>query len=194
MNLAELRDLIRAEAGLQGLDEYTSLIDAILNQELQATTGKAKYEELRTSVVLTATGDGQNSFDLPNDFQLLASADFHRSGDDPAHGYDLAQGKQTGYQTSIDGAPRFYSILGRSLRVYPFTGLYLGDYINFDYYKRPVLVLDADEFPIPSLEKSIQQLVMARLLRQVDTKKAQMAKMEGNQGFIESRAEHAANS
>jgi hypothetical protein len=194
MNLAELRDLIRAEAGLQGLDEYTTLIDAILNQELQATTGKAKYEELRTQAVLTATGDGQNLFDLPDDFQLLASANFHRSGDDPLQGYDLASGRATGYQTNVDGDPRYYHIFGKKLRVYPFTGLYLNDYLNLDYYKRPVLTLDDDEFPIPSLEKSIQQLVMARLLRQVDSKRAQMAKAEGNQGFLESRSEHAANS
>ena len=194
MNLAEIRDMIRAEAGLNGLDEYTALIDAILNQELQATTGKAKYQELRTSVTLTATADGLNLYDLPADFQLLASANFHRMGDDPEHGHDLAQGLQTGWQTQIDGWPRHYAISAGKIRFYPFTGIYLNDYVILEYFRRPVLLLDSDAFPVPSLEKTVQQLVMARLLRQIDSKRAQMAKMEGNQGFMESRAEHAANS
>lgn len=193
MNLAEIRDMIRAEAGLQGLDEYTALIDAILNQELQATTGKAKYQELLTSATLTSLADGQSLYTLPSDFQLLASANFHQSGDDPEFGYDLAQGRATGWKTSINGYPRYYSIVAGTIRFYPYTDFYLNDYVTLEYYKRPVLILDTDEFPIPSLEKTIQQLVMARLLRQIDSKKAQMAKAEGNLAFMESRAEHAAN-
>jgi len=193
MNLSEIRDLIRAEAGIQGLDEYTTLIDAILNQELQQITGKSKYEELRTNFTFTSIADGMYEFDLPEDFQLFADLYFFQNGDDPELGRSLVAGIRGRSAVNIAGYPTYYVIMGRKLQVYPYTDFYLDDYLKLAYYKKPVLVNDTDEFPVPSLEKSVQQAVMARMLRQVDTKRSQMAKADANEAYLASRAENAAN-
>lgn len=196
MNLGELRNLIRAEAGIQGLDEYSALIDAILSQELRAATGKGNFEELRSDVTtIVTTADAQHDFTLPVDFQTLACANFMANSQ--SNSYPLYSGRAAEFNRSQNGSPRFFIIQGtdgaKKLRLYPFSSVVIGDSLVFEYYKLPNLTLDTDIFPVPSLEKSIQQAVMARLLRQVDTKRAQMAKAEANQGFSEARAENAGN-
>lgn len=192
MNLSEIRDLIRAEAGLAGLEEYTTLIDALINQELQQITSKSKYEELRTSETFTSVANETYEYDLPTDFQLFADLYFRDNSNDLPD-RPLVAGIRGRTLADSEGAPKYYVIVGRKLQVYPYTLFYTDDQLVLAYYKRPVLIQDNDEFPIPSLEKSVQQLVMARMLRQIDTKRAQMAKAEGNEAWLTSRAENAAN-
>jgi len=192
MNLSEIRDLIRAEAGIAGLDEYTTLIDSMINQELQEITAKSKYEVLRTSVTFTSVADETYEFDLPEDFQLVADVYFRESANDLPDRL-LVAGIRGRTLADPEGAPRNYVIVGDKFQVYPYTRFYTDDAVILSYYKRPVLAADTDEFPIPSIEKAVQQLTMARMLRMVDTKRAQMAKAAGDESWRTSRAEHGAN-
>lgn len=191
MVLAEIRDLIRAEANLQGLDEYTVLIDSILNQELQQMTGKSKYTELLDSDTLTSTGDGMHLFSLPADFQLFGDLQYFQSGE--LQSIPLGQGIRNQYQAHIEGYPQYYAIVGTQLQIYPYSSFYLGDYLILGYYKKPQLVLDSDVFPVSSLEKAVIQATMGRMLRMVDTKRAQMATADADKAWIESRAINVAN-
>lgn len=191
MKLAELRDLIRAEAGLNGLNEYTALIDNIVNQELQELTQKSNYPILLTAQIFTSPADGTSVFTLPADFQRLSSLDYlpNPISAGVIRGYQLSRGTKNGYLTNTCGYPYYYSINGLSLQIYPYTSFFLNDTLTLSYYKRPQLILDDDEFPIPSLEKAVQQLSMGRLLRMVDTKRAQMATLEGKQAWLSSRSD-----
>lgn len=191
MLLAEIRDLIRAEANLQGLNEYSTLIDSILNQELQQMTGKSKYEELRDTTTLTSTEDGTSTFDLPADFQLFASAIFYREGE--TSGYELSQGVKFEWEVKANGCPLYYVRYGQKLVAYPYTNFFNGDFITLGYYKKPFLQLDTDVFLVESLEKAVIQATMGRMLRMVDTKRAQMATADADKAWMESRAQNAAN-
>lgn len=189
MNLAEMRDLVRAEANLQGLNEYTVLIDSIINQELQELTQKSNYDVLRETVVFTASVDGENSFDLPDDFQRISTLDYLPTGNTPPCGYSLSRGTKDNYLTNTQGYPKYFVTLQRKLQIYPYTSFFINDTLSLAYYKKPVLVLDTDEFPVDSLIKSVQQLTMGRLLRMIDTKRAQMATADGGKAWLSSRSD-----
>lgn len=191
MKLAELRDLIRAEAGLNGLNEYTALIDNIILQELREITQKSNYPILFTSFVYTNAVEATSEFALPVDFQRLSSLDY---APDPfsqsvIRGYQLSRGTKNGYLTNTNGYPYYYSINGLNLQIYPYTNFFVGDTLTLSYYSLPSLSLDDDEFPVPSVEKAVQQLAMGRLLRMVDTKRAQMATADGGKAWLASRSD-----
>ncbi len=191
MKLAELRDLIRAEAGLNGLNEYASLIDNIINQELCELTQKSNYPILFETLVFTSPADETSVFELPADFQRLSSLDYLPDPNSQSilGGYQLSRGTKNGYLTNTNGYPYYYSINGLSLQIYPYTSFFINDTITLSYYRKPSLILDDDEFPIPSLEKAVQQLTMGRLLRMVDTKRAQMATADGQKAWLSSRSD-----
>lgn len=191
MKLAEIRDLVRAEAGLHGLNEYTSLIDAIINQELQELTQKSNYDILRTVVTYTAPADATSLFSLPADYQRIDTIDYLPDPNSPSVncGYTLSRGKKNRYLTQINGYPQYYAIDGAQLQIYPYTSFFINDTLTLAYYKKPVMILDDDEFPVPVLEKAVQQLAMGRLLRMVDTKRAQMATFDGGKAWMSSRSD-----
>lgn len=196
MNLSEIRDLIRAEANIEGLGEYTNLIDALVNEELGRLTGTAPYAELITETVLTSLVDATFEFALPVDFQILDRIVFVPNAANPASygsSYTLDKGLQRGYLTQIEGRPLYYRRFGTKVRVYPYTQFYANDSLNLSYYKRPVLTLDTDLFPVESLIPPVRQYVMARMLAMTDTKKAQYARGNANTALIAARAENAGN-
>lgn len=194
MNLSEMRDLIRAEANLEGAKEYSTLIDSIINQELQALTGKAKYAELLSSYVFTSPADQTHSFPIPTDFQLIDSVTFNRFDDiNPNRGYTLSRGIRGMWQSNINGYPKYYTREAGFFQIYPYTSFFLNDFVTVSYYRKPILILETDEFPIVSIEKAVIQATMGRMLRLVDTKRAQLATQDAEKSFMESRAEDAGN-
>lgn len=193
IHLSEMRDLIRGEANIQGLKEYGTLIDSIINQELQALTGKAKYEELSTIQVFSLSVDGQGQFTLPVDFQLMGNVNYTRPNEDPDFSCNLSPGSKSNYLTHLMGWPQYYRRVGSQLLIYPYTDTLLGEVITLQYYKKPILSLDADLLPVESLEKTLIQLAMGRMLRMTDTKRAQMATADGKQTWLETRAQDANN-
>lgn len=197
MNLSEVRDMIRAEASIEGLGAYTNLIDNLINQELQRLTGQAPYEELYTETPLTFTL-GQFQFPLPADFQILARIIYvpYPTGNAPqayANLFTLSKGTGYGSTTNPCGTPMYYHRSGMTLRVYPYTNAVVGDVLTLSYYKRPQLLLDSDLFPVESLVNVVQQYVMARMMAMTDSKKASMIRQNANQALIASRAENAGN-
>lgn len=196
MNLSEIRDLIRAEANIEGLDEYQTLIDNLINQELQRLTGLAPYAELLTEATLTWTVDGQFDFDLPTDFQLLNRIIYVPNPTNTASAaygnpFPLDKGFSQGFQTCPNGVPQFYHRFGTKLRIYPYLSSYTGDSLTLSYYKKPELVLDGDLFPVDSLIPPVQQFVMARMLRMTNTQKARDTQANANQALIAARAQNA---
>lgn len=200
MNLNELRDLIRAEANLEGLNEYQNLIDNLINQEFQRLTGLAKYSDLLKDFVFTQVVVNNFSFDLPDDFQLFSSITYTPYLTSPtlllgsAFGpYTLAPGLNRAWEWRTIGVPRFFRKVGRTFKVYPYTDFTLNDTLTLSYYKRPELSLDTDIFPVESLIPAVQQFVMGRLLRMRDTRKSQVITAEANKAFISSRGEYGGN-
>lgn len=193
LHLSELRDLVRAEVGISGLQEYETLIDSIINQELQTLTGKAKYCELEMVMVFTSSIDGMFQFDLPADFQLMGSIDYKRPISDPDFNCVLSPGSKDLWLTKLMGYPQYFRRVGSQIWMYPYTNILSGETFSLTYYKKPSLVLDSDVVPVPSLEKVIQQLAMGRMLRMTDTKRAQMATADGKQTWLETRAQDANN-
>lgn len=193
MNLSELRDLIRSEADIQGLSEYTNLIDQLINMELQRQTGKAKYNELLVEELFTATADEEFTFDLPADYQLLNKLTFAPAETSRwyANPYDLDKGHPTGYRSTTEGSPQFFSRVGSTIKVYPYTGIYINDTLILSYYKKPELLLDDDLFPVESLINVVQQYVMARMLRLRNTKASVLVAKDADRAFFDSRAEAA---
>lgn len=195
MNLSEMRDYIRAEANLSGAKEYSTLIDSIINQELQAITGKAKYADLFIpDFVFTSPADQTHSFDIPADLQILDSVTFNRSDDiNPQRGYTLSRGIRGMWQVNANGYPKYYTRENGFFQIYPYTSFFLNDFVTLGYYKRPTLQAETDQFPVQSLEKAVIQATIGRMLRLVDTKRAMMASQDAAKAYIESRAEDVTN-
>lgn len=188
LNLSELRDLIRAEAQIAGIEEKSTLIDSLINEELQSFTGKSKYEELLTSTPLVATNLGQNVFDLPVDYQLFSSVVWTQNVPDPCP-LPLSRGLRTQSQTYSRGTPMYYVLAAGKMNVYPWLDATIGDIYTLWYYKLPELILDTDIFPVRSLERAVRSAVMARMLRFVDSKLSNMAKSDSIEAYRNSRSE-----
>lgn len=195
MNLSEIRDLIRAEANIEGLGEYTSTIDNLINVELQRLTGKSKYAQLLTEYTFTSVADGTFQFDLPDNFQLFGTLSFVPYQNSLAYGtpYELSKGFEWGYLTQTMGCPKFWHRVGNSFRIYPYTDFYINDSLVLSYYKRPELLLDADVFPVDSLIPAVQQYVIARMLVMTDTKRAALTRQNANSAYLDTRSEDAGN-
>lgn len=191
MVLAELRDLVRAEANIQGLKEYSTMIDASINQELSRLTGKSKYEELRAQQIYTTTGIAQNTFLLPVDYQHIISATYNAFNSNQT--CQLGKGNATMLEVVKCGWPYYYARQGLNLIVYPYMDVAVGDILTLDYYKKVILTLDADSFPVPSLELPVIQFVIARMLSMTDTRKAQFAAEKAEETYRDTRAENAGN-
>jgi len=186
MNLAELRDSIRAEGNIEGFERYQNMIDNIINQTMQRFTGKAQYTELRTSANFVLATE-QSSIALPEDFQLIDCLVYTRDNDDAA--WQLAKGTNPFGNFGQQGYPQFYTRSGSNLSIYPFSGVNALDTVDLYYYKKPELVLNTDELEVPSLETAIIQGSLARILMLSDTKRAMAAKQEAQQAFVDSRAQ-----
>lgn len=193
MNLSEIRDLIRAEAGIPGIFEFDSLIDTIVNQELRELTGKSKYPEMLRSAEIIYANDSLHEFPLPEDFQLMDKVSYWHDGDDEGAVEELSKGRSNQWRSLTMGTPLYYERMGANLQIYPYTDATVNDKLTISYYGFTVLTLDTDEFPVPSLEKATIQFAMARFLRATDTKRAQMAAAEGEKAWRDSRVEDAAN-
>lgn len=194
MNLSELRDLIRAEANINGLDEYSNLIDNLINQELQRLSGKSKYTELLFSVGYAATVLEEHSFDLPSDYQLFDYLAFTRYNDpDPQHIVVLDKGISQGLFSRPNGTPQFYIRGSATFTIYPYTEIVIGDSLLLSYYKRPELLDDDDLFPVPSLESVVQLYVIARMWRMKDTARSREAFAAADRAYRDSRSEYAGN-
>lgn len=195
MNLSELRDLIRAEATIGGLRQYDTMIDAIVNQELFSMTGKSKYEELREDETFTSVADNTYQFDLPSDFQLIGSIVYKRPLTDPNFSSILSPAniQKNQWEQYSYGRPLYYKKVGMQLWVYPYSEFYSGDTLDFAYYKKPLLVMDSDEMPVPNLEKALIQAVIGRMLMMTDSKRAQVALVQANRAWQDVRAHNAGN-
>lgn len=191
MNLSEIRDLIRAEANIQGLGEYTNLIDNLINNELQRITGKSKFTELLNTKTYLLSVEGEFTFTLPDDFQLFNALTYNPSvvNNPWAKPYNLTYSKLLKYDTAIEGKPLYWMRQGNFLFVAPNIDSFIGDEFILSYYKRPELLEDNDIFPVPSLANVIQLYVMARMMRSRDTKASIMMKTEADQAYRDSRSE-----
>lgn len=193
MNLSEIRDLIRAEGKIQGYTESNALIDSIINQELLSLTGKSKYGELFTSAQFSPTDPEQNAFLLPTDFQLFESLTYNELGDPNCKTISLTKGRQGRHLSYTQGYPNYFFIAKPTFVVYPFSNVLAPDVLTLAYYRSATLVLDTDEVPVASLEKALIGATMSRMLRLVDTKAAQLSKLDANEAYRDSRAQDAAN-
>lgn len=191
MNLSEIRDYIRTEADIQGLREYTVLIDLIINQELKQFTGKSKYDEMKESTTITLPFPVVNAFDLPADFQLFDTVTWTRPWDANFTPLELTQGK--GKVICAEGHPEYYRRQGNQFFVYPYLGMEPNDQIVLGYYKFATLILDTDEFPVLSLEKAVIQKAMKRMLSKISTQRAELAGQEAKEAYLDSRVENAGN-
>lgn len=191
MYLSEIRDYIRVEAEIQGIGEYSVLIDDMINDELRQYTGKSKYFEMQESQTFTIVEPVVNAFSLPVDFQMFDTVTWVRPWDANFTPLELTQGK--GKIIPAEGRPEYYRRQGSQFFVYPYLGLCLNDLIVLGYYKFATLQLETDIFPVPSLEKAVKQKVISRLLMKTSTQRAQFAKMEAKEAYQDSRNENAGN-
>lgn len=191
MVLAEIRDLIRGESNIQGLKEYGTIIDAAINQELSRMTGKSRYEDLRTSTIFTVVSTEEYAFPLPVDYQHLISVSYTAYNSNCT--YQLGKGLASQVELNRWGRPRYFARYASQLFVYPYPDIDVNDIFQLDYYKKVILVNDADEFPVISLEQAVIQAVMARMIAMTDTSKAQFAKQLAEEAYKDSRAENAGN-
>lgn len=191
MNLSELRDLVRAEAGIEGDDIYQVLIDAIINQEYNRISGKSKYNELHDEVTFTATAVEEFEFTLPDDYQLFDTLTYLAASDTIEHTCVLSKGTNPRAGIQWSGSPKFWYRNGSILKVYPYTDVSIGDTLILGYYKKQILVDDADELLVPMLEKTILLSSIARLAAMKDTRKGQVIAQNANVAYLETRSENA---
>jgi hypothetical protein len=193
MNLAEIRDLVRAEANIGGLQEYQTLIDFIINQELLSMTGKSRYDELREEVTFTSSVDATYQFNLPSDFQLIESVTYKRPSSDPDFTVNLSKGTKNLWKTQTIGFPQYFKRISGQLIVYPYTDFLAQETLDLVYFKKQILIQDTDELLVTALEKPLIQFTMARMLRMTDTKRAQFAQAAGEEAWKAVRVENAGN-
>lgn len=166
--LLQLRTRILSEAGQNQNSgtQFLAWVNALINERLLMLTEGNVYHELRMpNVALTITSDEQSSFDLPEDFRLLERVEFNTDPDQDVSWYPL---RSTNDFSSVRhrGFPRLYYLAGNSLILTPYTEVETTQGLRITYIKRPTeLSLDADEFPVRSIEASVVQEVVARVKR-----------------------------
>jgi hypothetical protein len=193
MVLAELRDLIRAEAGIEGDDTYQVLVDAIINQEYGRLTGKSKYEELKKVEVFTTVANAEFEFTLPTDFQLFGSLIYLPIGELPEEGIILDKGTYPRAGIRWQGNPKYWYRSGMELLVYPYSDSLIGDTLTLEYHKKQILTNNSDILLVNSLEPAILLSSIARLVKMKDTRKGQIIAQDAQRAFLDARTENAGN-
>lgn len=188
MVLAEIRDLIRAEAQVEGDVTYQVLLDNMINQELLALTGKGRYRELQEESTYTISTNEQHEFTLPTDFQLLENLTYERD-DDLYPIKTLSIGKEPRVSLNLRGTASYYYRRANKILVYPYQEIVIGDIFTLFYYKKHTLTDDDDELLVESLARPLILSCSARILRLKDTRGAMILKSDANQAFRDSRAQ-----
>lgn len=193
MNLDEIRDLIRAEAGIEGDNTYQNLLDAVINQELSALTGKSKYRELLDWAPYTIATTAEHLFDLPTNYQLFNSLSFQKSDAETDDFTILQKGKAPRSGLKWSGNPVYFYFSASQINVYPFSSIEANDGLVLSYYAKNVLVEDDDELLVPSLERPLILACVARMTKMKDTRKGQVIANDAQQAWLETRTENAGN-
>lgn len=190
MNLSELKDAIRVEAGITGPDSYTATIERLINTSYKNYTGLNKYRELSWSVSLSISSPAMNEFALPVDFQLFDDLLYN---DRSLNLFDSSSKRQSkARRVLVDVPARYAEIVGTSLFVLPGAQIITSDTLLFKYYRFFELLIDDDEHPVTGLEDVVINAVVSRMLYIMDSKRATAAMQLETKAFMKFRAERAA--
>ena len=187
MNLIQIREHVRAKAGVKG-SGLSSLIDRAFIEVCDSMTAKNRMPELLQSLqTVSPVSSGIPTFVLPALIQHLVNP-IKLSVDGSA---DLVYGvninKPQGMNT---GDPRSYYRSGINLLLYPYVNLTTSSVITFDYYKRIRLVdINADIFPSETLLNVVLLMAASNVAGYTDSKRAAILKGEARDLLTDINAE-----
>lgn len=188
MILSRLTDLIRFEAGLSGSSTHTAYIQETILEILRDLTAIDLYQEL---LIIDQTGTltlaGQSSVNLPSDYQHLR-ADRMRylpaGVDDDS--YFLLETEY--FDSPNDGVPVRYQLSAKAVKLFPNSESASGDMLKYDYYRAVTALVDADEFPVPSLQSTVKKRTIARIIRMMG-KDASAQQQDSQQSLADSKGD-----
>lgn len=166
MTLGQLRDQIRFEAKIPGIETMDGFIESVIQEEARSITALIKYDELFVSdeeLTLTAA---LATIALPTDLQHLDASNVRFVQDnDTLHQTTLRVRRN--FRIENDGSPYYFTRTGTSLNLFPYSDITATDKIRINYWRYPVtlstLELDDDIGPeviLPELKaRSIARLL-----------------------------------
>lgn len=188
---AQLRAAIKREARVLTNANLDALIDEIVADILRDYCNLTRQWELLKEGVAITLVDGQQSYDLPADFNNLGVL---RYGRGPApHKYRVIELQpESVSQTFGRGYPRFYRLVsGRKISFWPYDAVLATDELLLDYYIDPlsIYVDEGDLFPVEALESAVKKDAISRVQRfHASTQEAQMTDADGQASFNASNA------
>lgn len=161
ITLLALRNLIKIEAKVQGADNLDTWIDALVNELLLDFCLQKKYYELLLTNVLVATVAGQEAYALPANFNFMHLVRYQPARTN-SRARTLWPRNEFVESVGLNGLPRFYQLVGASLKLMPFTDIPANDSLLLDYYKYPDTLTPSDNIPIPRLIAPIKTAAIYR--------------------------------
>ena len=134
MTLQEFLDDVKAEARLDGDDDFDAMIVGILNEAvLQGLEQQFSHELFDAATLSLSTGDGTVA--LPSDYLRMNRLRFFTSEGDSWRLHDK-EGPVPPAPPGFYGYPKSYSVRGTNLEIEPQTEIDSGDTLSLEYYKR----------------------------------------------------------
>lgn len=188
MNLSELRDVIRVEAGIKDPEAYTATLDRLINTTFRKYTGMNKYPELRMDNILVIPASEQTEYALPEDFQHFGGLFYN---DKSINLYGQTQNPSRSHGVLSDTAVRYAEIVGTSLFILPGQRIITTDTLILKYYGYVDLTEETDEHPLRAMEDVVINAVSARMLFITESARAKGAMQLERDAYNKLRAEYA---
>lgn len=168
MILGQLRDLIRAEAGLQDIDAFQVWIDQTIQSELNNLTAIMRYPEQRREATINLTAATQ-TVTIPDAQHIDKEQIYFVPDGDLEIAYRLDTDRDNmlvdvgRVQTIIRTAPTEFSL-------FPFNEITSTDQIHFIYWAYPTLTDDQSVIPINALVNTLKDRVISRAVLHSNSK------------------------
>ena len=185
MIVSQLLDSIKREVKLSGTGELDATILEMINEELVKYAAKNQYAKFFVKDEQLLLNTATSEVDLPSTLQhfLRDTIRYYTADEDTEDGgrqlnlYDRRRSLQ-------GGLPVQYIRQGSQLLLTPSDEISSGDFLLIDYYEYPPDLSLTDIFPLPDLENTIRQEVMARCSVFTDIKRYPMYKAQAKDAYI----------
>jgi hypothetical protein len=184
MVVSQLLDSIKREVKLSGTGELDATILEIVNEETVKYAAKNRYAQFFVKDDQLLLEAGTSAVDLPVDLQhfLRDTVRYFTADEDTSEGRELKLYDKRRSQQG--GLPVQYVRQSSQLLLTPYDEISSGDYLLIDYYAYPASLGLDDIFPLPNLENTIRQEVMARCCVFTDIKRFPMYKAQAKDAYI----------
>lgn len=167
MTRLQLITAIKQEARIKSGTNLDGYVGTVMDEILTDHCNKTRYSELLKLDEPITLVAGQQSYDLPTDYQNFSAFRYGQSAT-PSAFRVLPPIPATVKKTSSRGLPMYHQIVqGRKVSLWPYADVQAIDTLLVDYYVDPLSVFsaDGDEFPVAKLQSTVKKETIARVQR-----------------------------